>query len=403
MIFGASALKLTLLLPFDEVAQDLAQEQNLVRIKKLLIYVCTQVWESDRHCLGQVKLLDLLQDLRAIAPTVEQLRSRLDTAVFSLSKAAEYTLVANVIMTHAERLYPVHPGRGGQQEGSDEGIYGAIAQSLTQNVSGDRIKKLLLLACRSTWVTDPTQLAQVNVTDLIRDLHGLAPNLVTLQTLLEGLVNTLNKSSEYTIVSQEISNAFQPLYPKVMTEIGNGAIAEEVPVQILSSDLAPSQALDLANLFDLRLEIMRYTNPYRAKIVLFSLLHQPFTNSAEPESMVRSYALDDLLRAMLQVYKWSDVEVQLLDAAKNLEDSEECVQVARVILGAVKPLYARMLSTSATQSVEDATTALAGKQAIAVNAMEQKTHSYRDEGGESDELAIVTRPIPNLIPAHPER
>jgi hypothetical protein len=50
MILGASssAEPLTVLLPFDEVAQGLAQEQNLIRIKKLLVYICTQVWETTR-------------------------------------------------------------------------------------------------------------------------------------------------------------------------------------------------------------------------------------------------------------------------------------------------------------------------------------------------------------------
>jgi hypothetical protein len=401
MIPGASSSieLLVVLLPFNEVAQGLAQEQNLVRIKKLLIYSCTQVWESDRHHLDQVSLLDLLQDLRAIAPTSEQLQSRLNMAVHSLSKAAEYTLVSNVVMNRMSRLYP---DMGAQRGLADEKVYEAIAQRLKQIESGDRIKKLLLLACKNTWVTDLTQLAQVNLTDLIRDLHGLSPSLITLQAVLESLVNTLSKRAEYTIASHEIGNAFQTLYPETITEIRTQAMPEKVASSLLpppvlaetrqANQPAPAPASDLSNLFDLRLEIMRYTNPYRAKIVLFSLLHQPFTDFAEHESMLKNQTLDDLLRIMLQTYKLSEVEVQLLAVAKNLEDSEDCVQAAHVILGAIKPFYAQMPSNFGAEMVEDAT-AFMGSQAIASNPTARRT----DSGDDSTGLAIV---IPNKILAH---
>jgi hypothetical protein len=379
MILGASSSvePLVVSLPFDEVAQDLAQEQNLGRIKKLLIYICTQVWESDRHHLDQVNLSDLLKDLRAIAPTTEQLQSQLNRAVHSLSKAAEYTLVSNVIMNRMSRLYP---NGGTQRDLADEKVYEAIAQMLEQNENGDRIKKLLLLACKSTWVTDPTQLAQVNLADLIRELHRLTPSLITLQAVLESLVNTLSKRAEYTLASDEISSAFQPLYPEAMTEIRTQAMTDRVVISPPPPALAearqasqtdPSQASDLSNLFDLRLEIMRYANPYRAKIVLFSLLHQPFTNFSEHESMVKNQTLDDLLRVMLQTYKLSEVEVQLLAVAKNLEDAEDYVQAAYVILGAVKPFYAHMPSNVGAEA-EDAT-AFMGSRAIDANPTAQRT------------------------------
>ncbi|MBW4514163.1 MAG: hypothetical protein KME11_02930 [Timaviella obliquedivisa GSE-PSE-MK23-08B] len=379
-------------LPFNEVAQDLAQEQNLVRIKKLLIYSCTQVWESDRQRLDQVSLLNLLQDLRAIAPTVEQLQSRLDFAVHSLSKAAEYTLVSNVIISRVGRLYP---NMGTQPGLASETMYRAIAQRLEQNVRSDRIKKLLFLACKGNWVTDPAQLAQVNLADLVRDLHGLTPSLITLQAVLESLVNTLSKRAEYALASNEISTAFQPLYPEAMTEIrttlperGATSLPAVAETQETSQSV-PSQAADLSNLFDLRLEIMRYTNPYRAKIVLFSLLHQPFSHSAEQESMVKIQTLDDLLRAMLETYKLSEVQVQLLAVARNMEDAEDCVQAAHVILRAVKPFYAHLPSSWATvvkaaKVLEDAT-AFIGSQAIAANPTAPRT----DGDDESAEGAIV--------------
>jgi hypothetical protein len=392
MILGASspATPVMLLLPFDEVAQDLAQEQNLIRIKKLLVYICTQVWEGDRDQLNQVSLLTLLQDLRATAPTAEQLQSRLDIAVHSLSKAAEYTLVSSVIMTRVGRLYPDMGLRRGFAR--DE-TYGTIAQSLAENASGDRIKKLLLLACKNTWITDAAQLAEFNLVDLIRELHGLTPSLMTLQAVLESLVNTLSKRVEYTLAAHEICSAFQPLYTEAVTEIRTEARTEVVALPPVASSAAQGShtVSDLADLFNLRLEIMRYSNPYRVKIVLFSLLCQPF-DPAEHESMLKSYTLDDLLRSMIQSYQLPELEITILNTARNLEDSEESLQAARAILGAVRPFYAHLPSGFAAAEAEDAT-AFMGSQILSKKVSRAEMRKWGDE--ESAELTIAQ---PNTMP-----
>jgi hypothetical protein len=406
MILGASSPATTMLLPFDEVAQDLAQEQNLIRIKKLLVYICTQVWEGDRDRLNQVSLLTLLQDLRATAPTAEQLQSRLDIAVHSLSKAAEYTLVSSVIMTRVGRLYPDMGLRRGLA--GDE-TYGTIAQSLAENVSGDRIKKLLLLACKNTWITDAAQLAEFQLVDLIRELHGLTPSLMTLQAVLESLVNTLSKRAEYTLAAHEICSAFQPLYTEAVTEIRAEARTEVVAgIPVVSSAAQASHTVsDLADLFDLRLEIMRYSNPYRVKIVLFSLLCQPFEGQAEHESMLKSYTLDDLLRSMIQSYKLPELEITLLNTARSLEDSEESLQAARAILGAVKPFYAHLPSGFAVAEDGEDATAFMGSQILSKKVSRAGLRKWGDE--ESAELTIAQpntmpsssfRPTPSQILAH---
>jgi hypothetical protein len=57
------------------------------------------------------------------------------------------------------------------------------------------------------------------------------------------------------------------------------------------------------NLFDLRQTVMRYTNPLRAKILLFSLLHQSSRRErTEQAFLLKGYELDKLLERMLQTY-----------------------------------------------------------------------------------------------------
>jgi hypothetical protein len=329
MILGASspAKPSIASLPFAEVAQELVQEQTTVRIKKLLVYVCTQSWQGDAQRLNQVNFIDLLQDLLAIAPTADQLQARLDVAVHSLSKAAEYTLVASVIMTRVGRLYP---DMGARRGAAAEAVYGTIAQVLAQDVSSDRIKKLLVLACKNAWVTDPAQLAEIHLIDLVRDLHHLSPSLITLHSVLESLVNTLSKRTEYTLASQAVTCAFQSLYVDVPPVL-------PPPPPIAPKPIQPPA--DLSDLFNLRLELVRSTNPYRAKIVLFSLLHQPYT--WEQESMLKAETLDELLRMAIQTYRLPDLETQLVSIAGILEDPEESIQTAHAILSAVRSFYAR--------------------------------------------------------------
>ena len=52
----------------NEVLQAFAQDQNLSRIKKLLLFACTHIWENNPQRLEQADLPDLLQQLMAIAP-----------------------------------------------------------------------------------------------------------------------------------------------------------------------------------------------------------------------------------------------------------------------------------------------------------------------------------------------
>jgi hypothetical protein len=356
------------------------------------------VWEGDRDRLNQVSLLTLLQDLRATAPTAEQLQSRLDIAVHSLSKAAEYTLVSSVIMRRVGRLYPDMGMRRGL---AGEEVYGTIAESLAQNASGDRIKKLLLLACKNTWITDGVQLAEFNLVDLVQELHGLTPSLMTLQAVLESLVNTLSKRAEYTLAAHEICSAFQPLYTEAVTEIRTEVMTEIVaaaaPVAVAVPQQASHTVSDLADLFNLRLEIMRYSNPYRVKIVLFSLLCQPFESQAEQEYQLKSYTLDDLLRSMIQAYKLPELEIRLLNTARELEDSEESLQAARAVLGAVKPFYAHLPSSFG--AAEEDATAFMGSEILLKKKSRAELRKFGDESGELTIVQSNTMPGSSFRPS----
>ena len=86
---------------------------------------------------------------------------------------------------------------------------------------------------------------------------------------------------------------------------------------------APSPPKPTYDIFEIRLEIMQYTNPLRAKILLFSLLFHPWDRSGQDWSTLRSYTLDDLLEQMLQSGRsMAEIEGKLYNMAKSLNDPD---------------------------------------------------------------------------------
>jgi hypothetical protein len=351
----------------SEVAQALAQDQNSLRIKKLLLFACTQIWENDPQRLSQLDLPNLLHQLLVIAPTLEQLQSRIHTIASSLNKSAEYTLVANAIINRVSKLYLATSPL--TQSATQPKTYETVAQVLDCESSSLRIKKLLLLTCRNIWETDTHKLNLMNLSDLVRDVHRLSPTPDSLKSVLNHLVKTLSKPTEYGAIADRICMAFQPLYATKEASAAIGA-QEEAELTMLmtmadrrialnaretsdtpgfshqtpptpSSEFGYLLHQDLSDLFDVRLEIIQSANPLLAKIVLFSLLHEVFESGADHDLLLKNHELDDLLRILLQTHKlFSDLESKLLRAAKTLGDSGEHVRVAQVILQSVKSCYA---------------------------------------------------------------
>ncbi|NJO79620.1 MAG: hypothetical protein HC827_14645 [Cyanobacteria bacterium RM1_2_2] len=134
----------------DQIVAELSQEQNLIRIKKLLLYVCTGTWENNRQRLARVPLNVLLQHLFETSSTFEQLQHQLNQVVASLNKSAEYTIVANAVIS---RFHGVYSKLEQDQPTANQAFYEAVAERLQQEPDLIRIKKLLLLTCRSTWET----------------------------------------------------------------------------------------------------------------------------------------------------------------------------------------------------------------------------------------------------------
>ncbi|MFM7424362.1 MAG: hypothetical protein ACKO7W_05105 [Elainella sp.] len=396
----------------DQIAADLTQDYNLLRIKKLLFCVCTGTWETDRQQLERLALRGLLQHLLELAPSFEVLQQRINQVVATLNKSAEYTIVANSVIS---RLLPLYAELQHRQTAS-QSLYCTVAQQLEQASELRRIKKLLLLTCRSTWENNAVKLEQLSLLELVQELHQIAPSPESLRLTLHQVARALSKPEEYGRVANLISAAFQPLYqasdsptslelpeeepdtevrqstaetteftqtqpslnPKLTTlpssrqpepHSGSGGVVStgRASLKVVSSSAPQSgprskpnlKVLPLAQpytteeLFDLRLNLMQDANPLKAKIVLFSLLHEPFQENAEHETMLKTHELDELLRILFLSYRqYPDLEANLRLAVKRLAN-EDYVQAGEAILKVVQPFYALpSLSSGSLQAVE---------------------------------------------------
>ena len=363
----------------NDVLQEFAQDQNLPRIKKLLLFACTHIWENNPRRLDQADLADLLQRLMAIAPTLEQLQSQLHSIAKSLNKSAEYSLVANAIINHISQLYLE---QSTHRVGTRQRDYQTVVQLLSGDANLNRVKKLLLLASQNVWETNAENLHQLSLLDLVREVHSLTPTPESLRAVLNNLVKTLSKPTEYAAVADRISLAFQPLYlvkflpptlplnsdATVALEIGSPATAIDATefigaqpqmqptVQPMTCTDPPEsgdvQQGNLADLFDLRLELMRSVNPFKVKILLFSVLHEPFQPGHE--QILKSHELDDLLRILLQTHKLlSELSSKLFSAARLLSDPADYFQVAQAVLQATRSFYGSTIANSTSQSSPD--------------------------------------------------
>lgn len=372
---------------YDRLAQELQQNSDVLpRAKKLLFYVCRRRWENDQVQLDSVSLPRLVQELHQLAPTFDRLNGVITSFVQTLNKQAEYSLIANLLIGKLHRLYdtppPALPATGQPtlvttapvspespplpastyqldlSEQTDR--YKIVAAELDRHPDHLRIKKLMLYACRMQWESDPARLASLGTAALVQELHSHALTLEQLQTTLSAIVQTVSKQAEYAAIARATLSQMSRLYvaqPVAMNVAEAAAPAstsepirdDEVKVAPISpappsinppAQPEPQAQAQPISLFDIRLGIMKYANPLRTKLLIFSALHTDFTYSNQDWLNLKMYELDGLLRSLLYTCKtYTDLELVLYEAARRLQDPEQNVQTADALIKTLRSLY----------------------------------------------------------------
>jgi adenylate cyclase len=379
---------------YEQLAQEIDYLSTSIRAKKLIFYICRNHWENDPARLNSVPLPELIADLHRLAPTPDQLRSLVNRFVQTLSKQAEYELIANVVIDRLQRLYQPEAAAAmpSLAAESEQGVYEAIAQQLETEQNWLRIKKLMLYVCRQQWESDTAALNSVRTVRLTQELHQLAPTIEQLELALGSVVRTLNKPVEYAEVARAIVHHLGQLYPNYQPQPHPvAALAPSVDSTAAPTSPPPSTQLQPAapffSLLDARLGIMRHTNPLRAKIVVFSALHHPFNFGEQDWLDLKMHELDGLLQQLLAACQtYTDLEALLYRAARQLQDSEENVPTATAVIKCLRVFYlgGRAMATIPV----DAEATVIGETEISLDSFEASTQELMglDEPGQTYEL-----------------
>lgn len=237
---------------------------------------------------------------------------------------------------------PAQPLPDGNSDRQISDIYTLVAYNIDIDPQQTRLKKLLFYAYQDQWESDPRQLNSIDWSNLLRELVSFMPTYNQLTALISEAVQRVSKPAEYAAIAQILVSKLEPLYPEVISSVINSNNYEQK-----SNHRIPFDPQLVMNLFDLRLELVRFTNPMRAKILLFSILYYPFDPDRDRWQDLRSHALDSLLRQLFYAYpSLSLAESMVWQTTRSLNDAKSYEQSASYIIQAIKFLYEQLAAKS---------------------------------------------------------
>ncbi|NJK50017.1 hypothetical protein HC931_19430 [Candidatus Gracilibacteria bacterium] len=343
----------------NEAARHLEEQEEALRIKKVLFCLCKKYWENNLIILNAFSVTDLLGEIWSSYTTLDDFKTALVKLIKTLNRPNIYTEVGKVVFHCISKLYK-YVDKENQQtaivvQSIDNNILNSVALKLQSHQEKSRIKKVVYSVCKKHWENDIEVIESYNFQDLILELIQHYPTKEELQKALIKLVKNINKQNLYLAISNLIVTQLGNLYNnKQVTnhieEEGNTQFTNPQFVQVNNSyyiapnriepqplanqnfgtsviDLSaqpvieqasqslppipqpsqPEQTPKIIDFFELRLEIMQYTIPLRAKVLLFSVLYQTWDKDNQDWAMLRSYSLEDLLKELIQNTKTSTI------------------------------------------------------------------------------------------------
>lgn len=347
------------------IAEDLRRSTEAKRAKKLVFYVSQRYWEPDFSIVDSYSFEDLLTSLYQSNPTLDDLKALLYQAVNTLNRKAVYVKIAQYLYKRMSKLYEnIAPPTTSKANELEPELLERIAENIEAHPEAARIKKLIFAACKQYWENDSNVIEMYELKELLMELYQLYPTAKRLRKTLDKIVASINRQNFYSFIADTIMGELSYLYKHDMaasedsqgekdeetmliraqkqppsveqketqdnTEWKEKADTDVVQQAVPEGQILPWLRLD--SLFDLKQEIMQYTNPLRAKIILFYTIYQ-IDPLEQHWSVVRTCSLDDLLLKLFQQYgkDVTGIEKHLLQTANfqieglNVEDNVQTV------------------------------------------------------------------------------
>ncbi len=232
-------------------------------------------------------------------------------------------------------------------------ILDEVVNIFESDVNAQRITRLILFACKEIWENDPSVLERTNLREIIRNLCSKYNQIEDIEAVLNSIVSKVNKKTEYTLTANTIITQIRRLYEEEDTEVEttiSNSYALQVPTyfveplnysQTPEPQPEPESRSNIGYLFDIRQKIIQQTNPLRAKILIFSTVYHEFSFSNDRDwSLLKTQELDNLLRLLFEACPTlKELESRLYKTASNLDNSDDNIQSARVIIQAMADCY----------------------------------------------------------------
>lgn len=296
------------LLLISEAAQELEQHGNSARIKKLIFATWKNRWENDLGLINRFPLTNILQELVSKATTPGQLRAALFNIVNTLNKKDEYAIVAEIILTKLANLYP-------DEEPKTEMVYRA-SPSQPPAIYSQPVPARV--APRESGIDTITNIKVP--TDEIQALEDSSPKD---RAIVDSPISQSNHQSNHQFIDNQSVKHHQE--------------NQSPPAASVHGSLQGNLRYDP---FAVRLAIMKYSNPLRAKMLLLCIVEEQVIFNQGSWLKLRSRNLDELLTEAFQKFSsLEQLESQLQVIANNLQEPDENMQAAEAIVKAIKPFY----------------------------------------------------------------
>lgn len=375
------------------IIHKLSTAEHSQRMKKLLVYLCYQTWENEATKLEKFTWGQLLIDVQENFARLEQLSRALAYVINKLNRPVLYRQIGNQIIQDLAPLYESEAEETQMVILPEEtpapmvGLIEAIRDDIQYHPQSLRLTKMVFALVSQRWVNDPQVLQNYDLMELILELRQKYDTLERLTMALERVVASLNRQTVYQKVGASLLQTLQPLYPAAL--VSNGGILTKptaTETDFLPSDTAPSAIANtifdpavvatgpkaqepgatitlvdydlespapsesettpaehgepkaLLDHWELKIQVMKYTNPLRAKILLYSLFNAPFQGTAEEWSSLRRHDLGEQLKTLLQRYgnlAPADLSRRLRVTAESTIEPDEHLQAAGAIAQAI--------------------------------------------------------------------
>jgi hypothetical protein len=325
----------------QQIVNYLEQHQEAARIKKMLYCLCTSRWEKDVDYLNSINSQYLIEQIARENQTLDLFRVRLQELVKTVNKPKHYIQVAKVIYLSIGQLYPEFKQAhgGGKSPTASPSVKVSISSSggadrdANVDSTADRVMAVPIQPADIAEPTQPKSLSQ-NGTGAImpvptqpkylsengEDRHGVA----LIQRIAEPLPTPQFELE--TPVSDDVDESAYETYCE-----------PEVPTEMSSLDRSEVPDYDL---FVLRQNVMSYTNPLRAKMLLLVMLYPNMNFGSQSIASIREYYLDDLLLEVLKTYPTiQDLEENMTYAVEQLIEVEEYGKTATGLIQSLSSIY----------------------------------------------------------------